>query len=79
MKIAAFSLYVLFSHLRPRNADATEAISFFQMSSYAGANVRITYENRGKIPRRTPRDLKWKPCLQAKRVNSFDKTIFPML
>ena len=35
-KIGLFSLYVLFSHFRPR--DATRGNSFFQMSSY----VRIT-------------------------------------
>ena len=39
-----FSLYVLFSHLRQR--DATLGNSFFQMSSYAHACVRITYEKR---------------------------------
>ena len=38
--IDLFSLYVLFSHFRPR--DATRGNSFFQMSSYARANVRIT-------------------------------------
>ena len=40
--IDLFSLYVLFSHFRPR--DATRGNSFFQMSSYARANVRITNE-----------------------------------
>ena len=38
--IDLFSLYVLFSHFRPR--DATRGNSFLQMSSYARANVRIT-------------------------------------
>ena len=40
--INLFSLYVLFSHFRPR--DATRGNSFFQMLSYARANVRITNE-----------------------------------
>ena len=40
--IDLFSLYVLFSHFRPR--DATRGNSLFQMSSYAPANVRITNE-----------------------------------
>ena len=35
--IDLFSLYVLFSHFRPR--DATRGNSFFQMSSYARANL----------------------------------------
>ena len=35
--IALFSLYVLFSYFRPR--DATPENSFFQVSSYARANV----------------------------------------
>ena len=53
-----FSLYVLFSHFRPR--DATRGNSFFQMSSYARANVRITNDkNRRKIPMRASRGLKW--------------------
>ena len=44
-----FSLYVLFSHFRPR--DATRGNSFFQMSSYARANVRITIEKtKGEFP-----------------------------
>ena len=47
--IDLFSLYVLFSHLRPR--DATPENSFFQVSSYARANVRITCEKtKGKFP-----------------------------
>ena len=41
-KIDLFSLYVLFFHFRPR--DATRGNSFFQMSPYARANVRITNE-----------------------------------
>ena len=40
--IDLFSLYVLFCHFRPR--DATQGNSFFQMSSYARANVRIINE-----------------------------------
>ena len=39
-----FGLYVLFSHFRPR--DTTRGNSFFQMSSYARANVRITNEKQ---------------------------------
>ena len=47
--IDLFSLYVLFSHFRPR--DATLGSSFFQRSSYARANVRINYEEtKGKFP-----------------------------
>ena len=53
-----FSLYVLFSHFRPRGA--TRGISFFQMSSSARANVRITNEkDKRQIPMRASRDLKW--------------------
>ena len=53
-----FSLYVLFSHFRPR--DATRGNSFFQMSSYACANVRIINDkNKRKIPMRASRGLKW--------------------
>ena len=40
--IDLFSLYVLFSHFRPR--DATRGNSFFQMSTNARATVRITIE-----------------------------------
>ena len=48
--IDLFSLHVLFSHFRPR--DATRGNSFFQMSSYARANVRITNEKtKGKFQR----------------------------
>ena len=47
--IDLFSLYILFSHFRPR--DATRGNSFFQMSSYARANLRITNEKtKGKFP-----------------------------
>ena len=52
LPIDLFSLYVLFSHFRPRD--------FFQMSSYARANVRITNtENKRQIPMRASRGLKW--------------------
>lgn len=47
MIIAAFNLYVLFSPLRLRDADATEANTFFKMSSYADTNEGITYEKIG--------------------------------
>ena len=40
MVIDLFSLYVLYSHFRPR--DASRGTNFFEMSSYARANVRIT-------------------------------------
>ena len=47
--IDLFSLYVLFSHFRPR--DVTRENSFFQVPSYARAYVRITYENtKGEYP-----------------------------
>ena len=48
--IDLFSLCVLFSHFRPR--DATRGNSFFQMSSYARTNVRITNnkKTKGKFP-----------------------------
>ena len=42
--IDLFSLYILFSHFRLR--DATRENSFFQMSSYARANLRITNEKQ---------------------------------
>ena len=49
LSIDLFSLYILFSHFRPR--DATRGNSFFQMSSYARANLRITNEKtKGKFP-----------------------------
>ena len=58
MSIDLFSLYVLFSHFRPR--DATRGNSLFQMSSYARANVRITNKkNKRKIPMKASRGLKW--------------------
>ena len=40
--IDLFSMYVLYSHFRQR--DAIRGNSFFQMSSYARANVRKTNE-----------------------------------
>ena len=51
-----FSLYVLFSHFRPR--DVTPGNSFFQMSSSARAYVCITYE---KTKRKFPweHDVVW--------------------
>ena len=56
--IDLFSLYVFFSHFRPR--DATRGNSFFQMLSHARANVRITNDkNKRKIPMRASRGLKW--------------------
>ena len=56
--IDLFGLYILFSHFRPR--DATRGNSFFQMSSYARANVHITNEkDKRKIPMRASRGLKW--------------------
>ena len=42
--IDLFGLYILFSHFRPR--DANRRNSFFQMSSYARANLRITNEKQ---------------------------------
>ena len=49
MLIDLFSLCVLFSHLRTR--DATLANSLFQTSSYARANVHMTREKtKGKFP-----------------------------
>ena len=46
--IDLFSLYVLFSHFRPR--DATRGNRFIQMS-YARANVGITIDKtKGKFP-----------------------------
>ena len=44
--IDLFSLYILFSHFRPR--DVTLGKTFFQMSSYAREYVRITYEKKQK-------------------------------
>ena len=51
--IDLFSLYVSLFHCRP--PDAILANGSFQMSSYARANVRITYEKRMRISR----DLNW--------------------
>ena len=49
LTIDLFSLYILFSHFRP--PDATRGNSFFQMSSYARANLRINNEKtKGKFP-----------------------------
>ena len=57
-KLDLFSWYVLFPHFRP--SDATRGNSFFQMSSYAHANVCITNEkNKKKIPMRASHGLKW--------------------
>ena len=56
--IDLFSLYVLCPHFRQR--DAIRGNSFFQMSSYARANVRLTNrKNKRKIPMRASRGLKW--------------------
>ena len=58
MVLDLFSLYVLFSHFRPR--DATRGNSLFQMSSYVRANVRITNDNKQKAnSHEASRDLKW--------------------
>ena len=66
IEVDFFSLYVLFSHFRPR--DATRGNSFFQMSSYARANVRITNEeSKRKIPTRASRGLKWEKMYKLKR------------
>ena len=65
--IDLFSLYVLFSHFRPR--DATRGNSFFQMSSYARANLRITNE---KQKENSHEGITWsemgKQNVQAKKV-----------
>ena len=56
--IDLFSLYVLFFLFRPR--DATRGNSFFQMSSYARANVRIANaENKRKTLMRASCGLEW--------------------
>ena len=57
--IDLFRLYVLYSHFRP--CDSTRGNSFFQMSSYAHANVCITTnaKNKRKIFMRASRGLKW--------------------
>ena len=58
LAIDLFSLYVLFSHFRPR--DATRGNSFYQMSSYARASVRINNgKNKRKTPMRASCGLKW--------------------
>ena len=58
LSIDFFSLYGLFSHFRPR--DGTRGNSFFQMSSWARANVRIINEkNKSQTPMRASRGLKW--------------------
>ena len=65
--IDLFSLYVLFSHFRPR--DATPENSFFQVSSYARANVRITCE---KTKENSHENITWseigKQNVQAEKV-----------
>jgi len=64
--IGFFSLYVLFTQFRP--FDATLGNSFFQVSSYACANVRITYEkNKRKILTRTSPGLKWEKKTHRQR------------
>ena len=67
--IDLFSLYVLFSHFRPR--DATRGNSFFQMSSYARANVRITNDKKRQKPN-SHKGITWsemgKQKIQAKEV-----------
>ena len=55
VSIEIFSLCVLFSHFRPRNA--TRWNSFFQMSSYARANVRKLLKKKTK--QKASRGLKW--------------------
>ena len=58
LEIDLFRSYVLSFHFRPR--DATRGNSFFKMSSYARANVRISNEiNKRKIPMRASHGLKW--------------------
>ena len=72
--IDLFSLYVLFSHFRPR--DATRGNSFFQMSSYARANVRMTNEkNKRQIPMKASRGLKWenKMCKLKRSIESIER------
>ena len=71
MVIELFGLYVLFSHFRPR--DASRGNSFFQMWSYAGANVRITKEWK-KQKENSHEGITWsemgKQNVQAKKVYS---------
>ena len=64
-----FSLYVLFSHFRPR--DATRRNSFFQMSSYARANARLCSKENFREPfghpsvlASVPRPKRWSPKLK---------------
>ena len=56
-RIILFSLYVLCSHFRAR--DGTPENCFFQMSSYACANVCISCNRPKKIPWRISRGLNW--------------------
>ena len=67
MAMDLFSLYVLFSHFRPR--DATRGNSFFQMS-YARANVPITTKKKQKA--NSHEGITWsemgKQNIQAKEV-----------
>ena len=67
--IDLFSLYILFSHFRPR--DSTRGNSFFQMSSYARANLRITNEKQKENSRE---GITWsemgKQNVQAEKVYS---------
>ena len=78
MPIDLFSLYVLFSHFRPR--DATRGNSFFQMSSYARANLRITNE-KGKENSHV--GITWsemgKQDVQAEKVYCDTQTTKPVL
>ena len=64
-------MYVLFSHFRQR--DGTRGNSFFQMSSYARANVRITNE---KTKANSHEGITWsemgKRNVQAKEVYSWE-------
>ena len=77
-RIDLFSLYVLFSHFRPR--DATLGNSFFQRSSYARAHVRINYEEtKGKFPRVASRGLKWEnKTYKLKRSIGRHSALFPI-
>ena len=73
--IDLFSLYILFSHFRPR--DAPRGNSFFQMSSYARANLRITNEKtKGKFP--SHEGITWsemgKQNVQAEKVYYMKRT-----
>ena len=67
LAIDLFSLYVLFSHVRPR--DATRGNSFYQMSSYARASVRINNDkNKRKTPMRASCGLKWENKLYKLKI-----------